>query len=417
MSNGGLTHDDYVLSVNSDPVSKVVDFQWRSSERASSMMSVQSSMFHPRPLHGVTSPLPVRPSPERSPPKLCENGRAYITDPSTGQNVCLCQLEAHPAHSLQAHPALRGVGRALPAPRPRFADLHSFHPAAQLSAMAPLGEQTNGLLPPHIAFHPYGAMYASMEGAGSPLRRAATRETTGPLKAWLSEHKKNPYPTKAEKIMLAIITRMTLTQVSTWFANARRRLKKDNRLSSGDGDGEDDSVVDMDSDREGDLETASVDGACLVTPSHMGPLRGESARQRDTAVDADRSTDRVTSGEDRTPLRADAKLSSEGEVEPDSFSDISDDDNDLYRRSSHNKPSMPHPRASVITSSPTSCSDQSESASSARVQGGEAEEQAPGVDLTRSTNHQKTAGNNHGEKRTEPKPKPKIWSISHILDS
>ena len=28
--------------------------------------------------------------------------------------------------------------------------------------------------------------------------------------------------------MLAIITRMTLTQVSTWFANARRRLKKEN---------------------------------------------------------------------------------------------------------------------------------------------------------------------------------------------
>ena len=31
--------------------------------------------------------------------------------------------------------------------------------------------------------------------------------------------------------MLAIITKMTLTQVSTWFANARRRLKKDNRLT------------------------------------------------------------------------------------------------------------------------------------------------------------------------------------------
>ncbi|GFN75123.1 hypothetical protein PoB_000162900 [Plakobranchus ocellatus] len=29
----------------------------------------------------------------------------------------------------------------------------------QLSAMAPaLGDQTNGLLPPHIAFHPYGAI-------------------------------------------------------------------------------------------------------------------------------------------------------------------------------------------------------------------------------------------------------------------
>jgi len=49
------------------------------------------------------------------------------------------------------------------------------------------------------------------------------------LKAWLCRHIKNPYPTKAEKMMLAIITKMTLTQVSTWFANARRRIKKDNR--------------------------------------------------------------------------------------------------------------------------------------------------------------------------------------------
>jgi Homeobox KN domain len=50
------------------------------------------------------------------------------------------------------------------------------------------------------------------------------------LKAWLYEHIKNPYPTKGEKIMLAIITKMTLTQVSTWFANARRRLKKENKM-------------------------------------------------------------------------------------------------------------------------------------------------------------------------------------------
>ena len=49
------------------------------------------------------------------------------------------------------------------------------------------------------------------------------------LKAWLYQHIKNPYPTKAEKIMLAVITKMTLTQISTWFANARRRIKKDHR--------------------------------------------------------------------------------------------------------------------------------------------------------------------------------------------
>ena len=43
-------------------------------------------------------------------------------------------------------------------------------------------------------------------------RKNATRETTSTLKAWLYEHRKNPYPTKGEKIMLAIITKMTLTQ-------------------------------------------------------------------------------------------------------------------------------------------------------------------------------------------------------------
>ena len=45
-------------------------------------------------------------------------------------------------------------------------------------------------------------------------RKNATRESTATLKAWLNEHKKNPYPTKGEKIMLAIITKMTLTQVT-----------------------------------------------------------------------------------------------------------------------------------------------------------------------------------------------------------
>ncbi|XP_055332190.1 LOW QUALITY PROTEIN: iroquois-class homeodomain protein irx-2-like [Paramacrobiotus metropolitanus] len=48
----------------------------------------------------------------------------------------------------------------------------------------------------------------------------------------LDPHRKNPLqPTKGEKIMLAIMTKMTLTQVSTWFANARRRLKKENKMT------------------------------------------------------------------------------------------------------------------------------------------------------------------------------------------
>lgn len=92
--------------------------------------------------------------------------------------------------------------------------------------------QTPTYYPYDYAFgqYPYDRYgYSCSDGAAR--RKNATRETTSTLKAWLQEHQKNPYPTKGEKIMLAIITRMTLTQVSTWFANARRRLKKENKVT------------------------------------------------------------------------------------------------------------------------------------------------------------------------------------------
>uniref|UniRef100_A0A671Q558 Iroquois homeobox 2 n=1 Tax=Sinocyclocheilus anshuiensis TaxID=1608454 RepID=A0A671Q558_9TELE len=82
-----------------------------------------------------------------------------------------------------------------------------------------------------ISYHPYGSPGYPYQLNDPAYRKNATRDATTTLKAWLQEHKKNPYPTKGEKIMLAIITKMTLTQVSTWFANARRRLKKENKMT------------------------------------------------------------------------------------------------------------------------------------------------------------------------------------------
>uniref|UniRef100_A0A3B4T939 Iroquois-class homeodomain protein irx-4-like n=1 Tax=Seriola dumerili TaxID=41447 RepID=A0A3B4T939_SERDU len=92
--------------------------------------------------------------------------------------------------------------------------------------------QTPAYYPYEYTFgqYPYDRYGYSCSDSAS-RRKNATRETTSTLKAWLQEHQKNPYPTKGEKIMLAIITRMTLTQVSTWFANARRRLKKENKVT------------------------------------------------------------------------------------------------------------------------------------------------------------------------------------------
>ncbi|CAF0902041.1 unnamed protein product [Didymodactylos carnosus] len=85
-------------------------------------------------------------------------------------------------------------------------------------------------------------------------RKNATRETTATLKAWLYEHRKNPYPTKNEKLMLAVITKMTLTQVSTWFANARRRLKKENKLHRTDDEQSKNDESDVDIDDTSDSE-------------------------------------------------------------------------------------------------------------------------------------------------------------------
>ncbi|KAL9699048.1 hypothetical protein quinque_002489 [Culex quinquefasciatus] len=134
---------------------------------------------------------------------------------------------------------------------------------------------TSAGLQPTTGYYPYDpALAAYGYGAGYDLaarRKNATRESTATLKAWLNEHKKNPYPTKGEKIMLAIITKMTLTQVSTWFANARRRLKKENKMTwepKNKTDDDDDAMVsddekdkdDMDPDKSRDHKDVTFHG-------------------------------------------------------------------------------------------------------------------------------------------------------------
>ncbi|CAF1156143.1 unnamed protein product [Rotaria sp. Silwood1] len=141
-------------------------------------------------------------------------------------------------------------------------EISSFYP--HLSMMPSL---INNIpkLPPNI-YRPNSWMDLSMQpyfyyniAVNDPnhKRKNATRETTATLKAWLYEHRKNPYPTKNEKMILAMVTKMTLTQVSTWFANARRRLKKENKLhrttnNSKSEEDEDDVDDDDDDDEEED---------------------------------------------------------------------------------------------------------------------------------------------------------------------
>ncbi|XP_037808317.1 homeobox protein araucan-like [Lucilia sericata] len=180
----------------------------------------------------------------------CENGRPIMTDPVSGQTVCSCQYDsarlalsnysrmptgsvgvygtAYPSSEQNPYPSIGVDSSAFYTPLSNPYSLKESTTGSDMSAWSTAGLQ------PTTGYYSYDPTFAYGYGASYDLasrRKNATRESTATLKAWLNEHKKNPYPTKGEKIMLAIITKMTLTQVSTWFANARRRLKKENKMT------------------------------------------------------------------------------------------------------------------------------------------------------------------------------------------
>lgn len=137
---------------------------------------------------------------------------------------------------------------------------------------------------PMLGMHPYGAFYGGLDLNNAARRKNATRETTSALKAWLYEHRKNPYPTKGEKIMLAIITKMTLTQVSTWFANARRRLKKESKLGYKERDLDGSDVESIGSPAETDDEKTRIGSA---SSSFIAKLDSENDEDADVKVTSD----------------------------------------------------------------------------------------------------------------------------------
>ncbi|XP_056382291.1 iroquois-class homeodomain protein IRX-5 [Hyla sarda] len=130
-----------------------------------------------------------------------------------------------------------------------------------------------------LGYHPYAAPLGSYPYGDPAYRKNATRDATATLKAWLNEHRKNPYPTKGEKIMLAIITKMTLTQVSTWFANARRRLKKENKMTwtprNRSEDEEDEENIDLEKNDEDEPQKLEEKGDTDVDTVKRSPLEDE----------------------------------------------------------------------------------------------------------------------------------------------
>ncbi|XP_077314247.1 iroquois-class homeodomain protein IRX-5 [Lithobates pipiens] len=153
-----------------------------------------------------------------------------------------------------------------------------------------------------LGYHPYAAPLGSYPYGDPAYRKNATRDATATLKAWLNEHRKNPYPTKGEKIMLAIITKMTLTQVSTWFANARRRLKKENKMTWTPRNRSEDE------EEEENIDLEKNDEEEPLKPDEKGELDVDTEKPSPTRDDSDRLEQEHLQEKDLISIRSDAEL-------------------------------------------------------------------------------------------------------------
>ncbi|MCJ1473036.1 hypothetical protein MMC13_001685 [Lambiella insularis] len=66
-------------------------------------------------------------------------------------------------------------------------------------------------------------MSEPIDGKQKRRRGNLPKTVTDTLRVWFTEHIAHPYPTEEEKQILMSQTGLTISQISNWFINARRR--------------------------------------------------------------------------------------------------------------------------------------------------------------------------------------------------
>ncbi|XP_005100239.1 iroquois-class homeodomain protein irx-5 [Aplysia californica] len=438
----------------------------------------------PRSSPPSTQPQMTSPTSASSHRACCENGRPILTDPHTGQTVCSCQ---YPPAGLVSYPR----PPALPPGALESVYSASAYAAAVSQGYVALGAEGSAFYTP-LGTTPYDlkesaeawrTLAASQPGFPyDPMAmypygpgKNATRENTNTLKAWLYEHRKNPYPTKGEKIMLAIITKMTLTQVSTWFANARRRLKKENKMTwsprnrSEDGSDDVDNPEDdddcgesrahdvMSPNHELDI-TSSKPSSPLLSPAsdRCGENNNKTYKERIIRVDEDEddcddddddddnSRDSFqnrrlmgsdypdhprpprSGSRDRSPLRPVSRGDSRDGLSADAKNRSDDDQHQHHHHhhhhhhNSHNERRSPGLNSSNLGTSRTlldnpGSSVVSSSSSSSKAGSSQSPSDISSATSSSSSSSSSKVASTSDNPQSAPVTKPKIWSISEFI--
>lgn len=169
------------------------------------------------------------------------HGGSTSSSGSSGDHYAYRSMAAMPRASA---PSLRSLSMPYPYDG-GHAGVHSSRdydsvdsgPAAYYDDVAPRHDHASSLhsSPRHHPYavpghgHPRGSGLATDPITGSPpniprRRGKLPKPVTDLLKTWLLDHAAHPYPTEDEKRRLCAATGLSISQVSNWFINARRRI-------------------------------------------------------------------------------------------------------------------------------------------------------------------------------------------------
>lgn len=127
---------------------------------------------------------------------------------------------------MAAHPGARHHDGRLAYASPYGPGDYMGHDPRDMHAHAGMGRPGGAMGRPMMAMPATHVPPGPSAGIAPPPRRRGKlpKPVTDLLKSWLLEHASHPYPTEDEKRSLCSMTGLTLSQVSNWFINARRRI-------------------------------------------------------------------------------------------------------------------------------------------------------------------------------------------------